>query len=137
MDKKLQSYLKDIEVEDELTIKDSLIKDVRDNLNILFPLDYLEVIRKYNGGEGEIGNESYLKLFPFEELIEINNDYLDLMNEIPDYLLFGKNAADTGYAFHKTAHSYHSFGLMSNFQTDPIIFCGNTFLEFVEYLYNK
>ena len=103
----------------------------------LFPESYLDVIRYINGREGEIGSDSWLCLFPLQELSEVNHDYAILMDDIPDYFLIGKDAADTGYAFHKFNKTYHAFGLMSNFKTDPIIFCGNTLLEFVEYLYNE
>jgi len=53
------------------------------------------------------------------------------MENIPEYFLFGKNAADTGYTFHKYSHSYHVFGLMSNFDIDGINFCDSNFPEFI------
>ena len=99
-----------------------------------FPESYLSIMRIFNGGEGEVGSESWLLLFPIDELQGVNEDYDFLMSEIPDYFLFGKDAADTGYAFHKKNGTFHSFGLMSNFETDPIDFHGNNFLEFLEYL---
>ncbi len=58
------------------------------------------------------------------------------MEDIPDYFLIGKDAADTGYAFHKVQGTFHSFGLMSNFETDFIYFMGHDFYEFLETLYN-
>lgn len=58
------------------------------------------------------------------------------MGQILDYFLFGMNATDTSYAFHKVKMTFHSFGLMSNFKTDYIDFCGNSFSEFLENLYN-
>jgi len=94
-------------------------------------------MQEFNGGEGEIGENSWLCLFPIEELASINENYKILMLQIPDYFLFGKDAADTGYAFHKNKKSIHAFGLMSNFETDPIEFCGNNFVEFLEYLYTQ
>lgn len=59
------------------------------------------------------------------------------MEQIPDYFFWGKEAADTGYAFHKVVKSIHSFGLMPNFGTDPTEFCGNSFFDFVKSLYEK
>ncbi len=88
-----------------------------------------------NGVEGEVGTNSWLCLFPIEDLILTNKDYGLLMAEIPYYFLIGKDAADTGYAFHKVNHTFHSFGLLSNFKTDPIELLGNTFAEFIKYLY--
>jgi len=94
-------------------------------------------MKVFNGGEGEVGENGWLCLFPVDELLEINKDYALLLEQIPNYFLFGKDAADTGYAFHLINLTFHSFGLMSNFKTDAIEFCGNSFSEFIEYLYNK
>lgn len=38
------------------------------------PIKYIEFMKKHNGGEGDTG-ESWLVLFPIEELQEINEDY--------------------------------------------------------------
>lgn len=117
-------------------ISDDLVKEVQDKVAFEFPPDYIEVMKEFNGGEGGMGENRWLMLFPFDELIKTNQDYAFLMQDIPDYFLFGKDAADEGFAFHKTNKTLHAFGLMSDFNTDPIIFCGNNFLEFLEYLYN-
>lgn len=101
-----------------------------------FPASYLDVIRFINGQEGGIGPESWIILFPLEELKDRNKNYKYLMDDIPDYFLIGKDAADTGYAFHITQGTFHSFGLMSNFETDSIDFMGRDFYEFLENLHN-
>lgn len=136
MNSKLLFYLNDFERIKEEEIK-AIIQNIYSGINFEFPKDYLEIIKYYDGSEGEVGNSSYLILFPLKKLLETNNNYKFLLQEIPDYFLFGKDAADTGYAFHKTRHTYHSFGLMSDFKTDFIDFYGNNFLEFLEFLYNK
>lgn len=100
-----------------------------------FPKSYVDVIRFINGQEGEIGPDSWLCLFPLEELAQVNCNYKFLMEEIPDYFLIGKDAADTGYAFHKIHGTFHSFGLMSDFETDSIDFMGYDFYDFLETLY--
>jgi hypothetical protein len=135
MDSKLKYYLSDL-VSDE-NPSDELVKEVQSQLDFQLPSDYVEVIKHYNGGEGEIGENSWLCLFGIEELINTNKDYHLLMDDIPEYFLFAKDSADTGFAFHKEKKTIHSFGLMSDFKTDAIKFCGNSFLEFIEYLYNR
>lgn len=137
MQKKLEDYLEDLADGDDASLTDDVVAGVQNMLDFKLPADYVNVIKMYNGGEGDVGGESYLVLFPLEELEAVNADYEFLMNDIPDYYLFGKDAADTGYAFHKKNHSYHSFGLMSNFNTDPIVYCGHSFEEFIKYLYNR
>lgn len=100
------------------------------------PQTYRDVMKEVNGYEGEVGDDSWLLLFPINELHEVNDNYSLLMRDIPDYFLIGKDAADTGYAFYKTYGTFHSFGLMSNFETDPIEFLGDDFVEFLKYLHN-
>ena len=133
---KLNKYMSDFEAVNDLDI-DNKIEKAQNQLDFDVPTDYLEVIGKYDGSEGEVGEHRWLDLFPINQLIEINGYYSDLMDEIPDYFLFGKDAADTGFAFHKKNGGYYAFGLMSNFATDPIKFYGNTFLEFIKKLYNE
>jgi len=136
MQHKIEFFFKEF-IRNESHTSEQLIDMVRGKIDFVLPDDYIEVIKNYNGGEGEIGANGWLCLFPIEELIEINTSYKFLMSEIADYFMFGKDAADTGYAFHKKNQTIHSFGLMSDFETDPIEFCGNNFLEFLEYLYNQ
>ena len=111
------------------------VNAVQSGLDFILPADYVELVLAYNGWEGEIGEESWLCLFPLEDLVQVNINYRLLMEQIPDYFLFGKDAAEGGYAFHKTNHTYHEFGLMSNFKTDSMHFYGNNLREFLEHLY--
>jgi SMI1 / KNR4 family (SUKH-1) len=136
MNEKIKYYLSRFEKNDNI-ILDNTIESVQQQIDFKLPKDYLDVIKEINGGEGEIGNNGWLKLYPLERVIQVNINYRLLMQQIPDFFLFGKDAADTGYAFHKQEHTYHSFGLMSDFNTDFITFCGNTFEDFLKYLYNQ
>ncbi len=111
------------------------IAELENSIDFLLPPDYVEVMKSFNGWEGEVGDSSWLQLFPIEELLEVNKDYSYLMSEIPNYFLIGKDAADTGFAFHKYDHTFHAFGLMSDFERDHIDLYGSSFLEFVRYLY--
>lgn len=114
-----------------------IIREIEKKETFTFPNDYVALMVESNGLEGEVGENGWILLFPVEELVETNEDYKLLMQEIPEYFLIGKDSADTGYAINKKDKTYHSFGLMSNFKTDPIEFCGNSLEEFVEYLYNR
>ena len=86
--------------------------------------------------EDPIGENSWLTLWKMSDLLVINAQTY-IMRQIPDYFIFGKDAADTGYPFNKKNACIYDFGLMSNFKTDPIEYRGSTFLEFIRYLYNK
>ncbi len=117
-------------------VSEDMIAAIQKDLRFEFPPDYLEVMRDFNGGEGRVGKYGTLILFSLEETTEANVDNAFVMDQIPDYYLFGKDAADTGFAFYKPHKSVHSFGLMSTFPGDFIRHVGNTFTEFLEYLYN-
>lgn len=149
MNDKLKYYLTDFLTSEE-GAPEELIEQLQKQLDFTLPKYYIRLMKEFNGGEGGIGDDSWLSLFPIDDLIQTNEDYhLYLMQYIPNYYLFGKDAADTGYAFHKQNETIHSFGLMSNFKrtnfigsvndfkTDSIEFCGNNFIEFIEYLYYK
>ena len=115
-------------------VSETMIAAIQEDIEFVFPPDYLEVMRGFNGGEGRVGENGYLLLFSLEDTTEVNRDYAVLMSQIPDYYLFGKDAADTGYAFYKVDKSIHSFGLMSVFPDDIIRRRGNNFAEFLESL---
>ena len=54
------------------------------------PKEYVEFMKEHNGGEGDTG-ESWLVLFPIEELKEINDDYHDFL---PDgNIIIGSNGS--------------------------------------------
>ena len=128
-------YLREI-VKNESGASEISISKLQEQAGFELPNDYIDVMKLFDGGEGEVGENGWLCLFPVSDLLPVNNDYVLLMKQIPDYFLFGKDAADTGFAFHKLRKTIHSFGLMSDFKTDPIEFCGNSFTDFIEYLYN-
>ena len=131
----IQYYIIDL-IKDPMTVSEAVVNSLKSRLNFELPYDYLELMRSSREMEGEIGENSWLTLFPLENLIEINTVYL-VMGDIPDYFLIGKDAADTGFAIHKFNKTYHSFGLLSDFDKDFIEFCGNNLTEFLAYLYNK
>lgn len=136
MDAQIIYWLSDFSWNSSGTSEES-IEALRTAVDFELPVGYISLMKEFNGGEGEVGENSWLTLFPVEELVVIQKDYDLLLRKVPHYFLFGKDAADTGYAFHKKNQTFHSFGLMSNFKTDTIENCGNTFYDFIEYLYNE
>ncbi len=55
--------------------------------NIPIPVEYIDFMKKHNGGEGDTG-KSWLLLYPFEELVEINEDYQEYLK---DGFIIGSN----------------------------------------------
>lgn len=129
MGKEVWTLLEDIDLQEGCSIQ--AIEAIQASVGFTFPSTYIKFLLQVNGYEGGVGENGWMVAYKLEELKEINEDYMLLMEQIPDYFLFGRDAADTGYAFHKRDKTFHSFGMMSNFETDNIDFCGNNFEEFL------
>src|SRR5437870_4273516 len=69
-------------------------------LNFKLPKDYLEFMEISNGGEGFIGENSYLSLWKIENLVDWNGKY-DVDTYAPGYFIFASNGGGTAYAFNK------------------------------------
>jgi hypothetical protein len=76
---------------------ESAIRDAATALGIPLPLDYVQFLRRHNGGEGSAGNHSVV-LFKAEELKPFNDDY-EIKEYAPGLVLFGSNGGGEGYAF--------------------------------------
>ena len=57
--------------------------------NVVLPKQYLEFMKKHNGGQGDIG-ETWLEFFTLEDLQEINDDYC-IEDFLTDHIIIGSN----------------------------------------------
>jgi SMI1 / KNR4 family. len=105
-------------------------------LGISFPVDYLEFMQEYNGGEGEIAN-SYVILWSAEDLTELNEAYA--VNEFaPGLVLFGSDGGDLAYAFDVSRGSVRIVEVpFIGMDIKEIKDCANSFVDFLEYLSNR
>ncbi len=105
---------------------DHVIREVN---GVPVPDDYLEFMRRHNGGEGNVGRNSYMQLVKLEELEEFNNDY-----EIPEYLkdifIFATDLGGTLFGYNSVKKSYCAVDSCSICEED-ILYAGRTFEEFV------
>lgn len=72
--------------------------------NVTLPEEYLEFMKKHNGGEGDIGN-TYLVLFPLEELQEINEDYC-MEEYLPNHIIIGNNGSGELYGLNSNGEYF-------------------------------
>ena len=63
--------------------------------DVVLPNDYIEFMKKHNGGQGDIG-ETWLILYRLEELQEINDDY-EIEVFLPDHIIIGSNGGGELY----------------------------------------
>src|SRR5258706_13646045 len=67
------------------------------------PDDYLQFLQQTNGGEGFVGANAYIILWPIEELIKMNKAY-EVAEYAPGLFLFGSDGGGEAYAFDKHSH---------------------------------
>jgi len=65
------------------------------------PTEYLALMRLHNGGEGFVGEGSYLRLWPIEELVEKNRILAPARPN--NAVLIGSDGSDDLYAVQPTA----------------------------------
>ena len=62
---------------------------------VVLPNDYIEFIKKHNGGQGDIG-KTWLILYRLEELQEINDNY-KIEVFLPGHIIIGSNGGSELY----------------------------------------
>ena len=63
--------------------------------DVVLPIDYIEFMKKHNGGEGDIG-QTWLILYPLEEIQKINDDY-EIEEFLPGHIIIGSNGGGELY----------------------------------------
>ncbi len=105
-------------------------------LGIKFPELYTRFLLQSNGAIGAIG-ESYLELWSLEDIKTFNSAY-KVDEYAPHLILFGSDGGDMAYAFDRrftpmpiVETPFIGMGL------EKVKTCGQTFLEFLEYMYKQ
>lgn len=62
---------------------------------VVLPKQYINFMKKHNGGEGDIG-ETWFVLYPLEELQIINDDY-ETEKYLPEHIIIGSNGGGELY----------------------------------------
>ncbi len=83
-------------VEANELLEQSVALKFLEEINISFPEDYIDFMLCANGGEGPIGDNSYIRLWPLQELKEANEDYA-VHKFAPGLFLIGSDGGDTAY----------------------------------------
>lgn len=90
--------------------------------------DYLAFIKLYNGGEGPVGEESYLALLRLDELPSYNSRLSELYSAT-DYTVFASNGSNAIFAFNKE-NKVIEFDLIG-LGVDEAIECADGFTAFL------
>jgi hypothetical protein len=128
-------YLVDLKLND--TSSNTSITAVEESLKVHLPSDYLSFIKQHNGVVGPIGENSFLNLWSLDILVKYNEGYG--VNEFaPGLILFGSDGGDTAYAFDTRDNRMPIVEVpFIGMDLDEVKRCGNSFVEFLKYLYNQ
>ena len=74
------------------------IETFRKLTGLTLPKDYAEFLCRFNGGEGFVGEDSYVIFWQIEELEEFNREY-EVANYCNGLLLIGSNGSGEAYGF--------------------------------------
>lgn len=109
------------------------IQQVESALGVSLLTDYVDFVRRFNGGEGFLGDH-YLQLWKIEELKSFNDDY-QTAPFAPGILLFGSSGGGEAYAFDTRHHPWTivqvTFIVLDLKDARPM---GKTFSEFLQRL---
>jgi hypothetical protein len=74
------------------------ISNAERSLGVIFPVDYVSFLEYSAGGEGVIGDDTYVMLWPPEDIKHFNEMY-EASLYAPGLLLFGSNGGGEAFAF--------------------------------------
>jgi hypothetical protein len=74
------------------------IQQVEEELSVALPNDYKAMLRAADGGEGPVGQESYMILWPAEDLVEGNRGYKPDPHYAPDLTFIGTDGGNEVFA---------------------------------------
>ncbi|KNY30131.1 Cell wall assembly/cell proliferation coordinating protein, KNR4-like protein [Pseudobacteroides cellulosolvens ATCC 35603 = DSM 2933] len=110
-----------------------IINEVEKNLKFCFPKDYLNFLLTGNGGEGWVGENSYLSLWKIDEIISLNEAY-EINEFAPGLILFGSDGGLNAYAFDSRNESTIVEVPFIGMDLIEVKNCGSNFVEFLKFL---
>ena len=99
-------------------------------LETQFPKSYRAFLESADGGEGPIGAESYLILWPAEELVRQNEGYKPDNAYAPDLVFIGTNGGNEVFAFRRIDGAFVSAPLIG-MAPNEVQVRGSNFEEFL------
>ncbi|OYP44792.1 hypothetical protein CG709_04020, partial [Lachnotalea glycerini] len=99
-----------------------------------FSLGFWVFLLPYNGGEGNIGENTYLHLWNFEDIEELNDDY-GSAEFLTDIILIGSDGGDAAYGINSKG-KYIEVPFIGMDDDEVNVIAGD-FDGFIEYLNNK
>jgi hypothetical protein len=104
-------------------------------LSFRLPADYVQFLRRMNGGEGFVG-KNYLMAWPVEDLIRFNKDFfVDVA--APELFLFGSSGGGEEFAFDTRSSPLLIVAVPSIVSLEDAITIAPDFNSFLQHLYQS
>ena len=132
MDNKFEKYIEKEQLCQPSNLE--VISEIENKLGVKFPSDYIEFMLFSNGYEGSIG-ESYIAIWPIEELIEANES-CEVEEYTPGLILFGSDGGEEAFAFDMRTDNIKYVMVPYMLEFEAVIDQGNSIMEFFERLYD-
>jgi hypothetical protein len=132
MDNKFKEYIEEMKLCKPASLQ--TIATVENKLGVKFPRDYIELMMYSNGCEGNIG-ESYIQIWPIEEVIDAN-EACEVEKYTPGLILFGSDGGGEAFAFDMREDKIKYIMVPYMLEFDAVIEQGSSLLVFFERLYN-
>ena len=84
--------------------KEDAIKAFEHEANFTIPREYREFLTVTDGGEGFLQDESFVQLWPVDELVSLNKAY-QIEEYCPGLLLYGSTGGGEAFAFDRRSKS--------------------------------
>jgi hypothetical protein len=111
------------------------VEDCERQLSVKLPCEYVEFLKRTNGGEGFIGKSAYVILWALGELASMNQAY-EVQKYAPGLLIFGSDGGGEAFGFDTRSPEWPVVQVPYVGMTwDLARPMGATFDEFLERLY--
>lgn len=113
------------------------IKNLEKNIGFTLPIHYKEFMLYSNGAEGELGENSYLVIWPIEDIVSLNEAY-DVSKYTPNILYFGSDGGDMAYAFDTRSETVSIVEIpFDSIHIEDANLCAYDFYDFIRKLYEE
>lgn len=96
-------------------------EDITEINGIVLPESYIDFMKEHNGGEGDIG-ETWLVLYPMEELQEINDEF-EISELLPGHIIIGSNGGGELYGIDAAGNFINVSAVMA--EEDVTVLCND------------
>ncbi|MDQ5823653.1 MAG: SMI1/KNR4 family protein [Chloroflexota bacterium] len=133
MDSSMEQLMSDLDLEDGVSLE--VVERVQKELGFELPSDYANFVTLHNGGQGWVGS-SYLMLWSVEKIAAVTEE-AGFAEFCPGFYIFGSNGGGEAYAFDARSGDLSIVEVPYIGGPEDAIYCGRTFQEFFEFLYNR